>query len=77
MKNVFLKPSKTTLIICLAILLAGFTCSLLAMSNFFTVSPFQGKNLVFIGVNVAAIVSALVLYANYQRTKKVQAEDTK
>ena len=67
-KNWFSAPPLPLMVLVQVIWLVGTTCSLLAMTNFFSETPFQHKNIIMWYLIIASLVVALLIARNFVKT---------
>jgi len=67
------QPSKKQVIIVVPVWIVGILCSLLAVTNFFTESLFQGKYFILDGLNIASTLVVITVVKNYLANNKTGA----
>ncbi len=65
-------PTKNQVLAVIIAMLAGGFLSILAMSNLFTESPFQGKNTVMLLLILSTLILCIRVCRNYFANKKAQ-----
>lgn len=67
-KNWFSAPPLFLMVLVQIIWLVGTACSLIAMTNFFSETPFQQKNIIMWYLIIASLVVALLMARNFVKT---------
>lgn len=70
--NWFSHPTFSQVIIFMIACIFGVTLSMLSMTNFFTISPFVGGNILMWFLIIGAVISTIKLIINYNRNKSTQ-----